>query len=125
MSDTRPGKSFGGEVDHRAQQLLKLLVEHYISDGTPVASKALAMLPQVQGSSATVRNVMGGLEAMGLVSSPHTSAVKVTTQLAQRIFVDTVGSGAPWRHRCRSPVPHRRSPSHTLIIINNIEPSLD
>jgi len=62
MSDTRPGKSFGGEVDHRAQQLLKLLVEHYISDGTPVASKALAMLPQVQVSSATVRNVMGDLE---------------------------------------------------------------
>ena len=71
------GKSFGGEVDHRAQQLLKLLVEHYISDGTPVASKALAMLPQVQVSSATVRNVMGDLEALGLVSSPHTSAGKV------------------------------------------------
>ena len=68
MSDTRTGKSFGGEVDHRAQQLLKLLVEHYISDGTPVASKALAMLPQVQVSSATVRNVMGDLEALGLVS---------------------------------------------------------
>ena len=67
MSDTRSGKSFGGEVDHRAQQLLKLLVEHHISDGTPVASKALAMLPQVQPLT-TVRNVMGDLEALGLVS---------------------------------------------------------
>ena len=34
MSGTKSAKSFGGEVDHRAQQLLKLLVEHYISDGT-------------------------------------------------------------------------------------------
>ena len=97
MSDTRPGKSFGGEVDHRAQQLLKLLVEHYISDGTPVASKALAMLPQVQVSSATVRNVMGDLEAMGLVSSPHTSAGKVPTQLGLRFFVDTLLSVEPWQ----------------------------
>ena len=74
MSDARTTQVFGGDVDPRAQQLLKLLVEQYISDGAPVASKALATLPQVQVSSATVRNVMGDLEAMGLVSSPHTSA---------------------------------------------------
>ena len=48
----KQGLAFDGEVDPRAQQLLKLLVEHYISDGTPVASKALAMLPQVGVSSA-------------------------------------------------------------------------
>ena len=44
MSDSNIYKAFDVEVDPRAQQLLKLLVEHYISDGTPVASKALAML---------------------------------------------------------------------------------
>ena len=85
------------DVDLRAQQLFKLLVEHYIADGTPVASKALAMLPEVQVSSATVRSVMGDLEALGLVSSPHTSAGKVPTQLGLRFFVDTLLSVEPWQ----------------------------
>ena len=85
------------DVDIRAQQLFKLLVEHYIADGTPVASKALAMLPEVQVSSATVRNVMGDLEALGLVSSPHTSAGKIPTQLGLRYFVDTLLSVEPWQ----------------------------
>ena len=85
------------DVDIRAQQLFKLLVEHYIADGTPVASKALAMLPEVQVSSATVRNVMGDLEALGLVSSPHTSAGKIPTQLGLRFFVDTLLSVEPWQ----------------------------
>lgn len=86
-----------GEVDPRAQQLLKLLVEHYIAAGTPVASKALAMRPEVSVSSATVRNVMGDLEALGLVRSPHTSAGKVPTQLGLRFFVDTLLSFEPWQ----------------------------
>ena len=97
MSDSNIHKAFDGEVDSRAQQLLKLLVEHYISDGTPVASKALAMLPQVGVSSATVRNVMGDLEALGLVRSPHTSAGKVPTHLGLRFFVDTLLSVEPWQ----------------------------
>ena len=54
------------DPDPRAKQLLKLLVEHYIAEGTPVASKALATLPGVEVSSATVRNVMSDLESMGL-----------------------------------------------------------
>lgn len=97
MSDARTTQVFGGDVDPRAQQLLKLLVEQYISDGAPVASKALATLPQVQVSSATVRNVMGDLEAMGLVSSPHTSAGKIPTHLGLRFFVDTLLSVEPWQ----------------------------
>ena len=55
------------------------------------------MLPQVQVSSATVRNVMGDLEALGLVSSPHTSAGKVPTHLGLRFFVDTLLSVEPWQ----------------------------
>lgn len=85
------------DVDIRAQQLFKLLVEYYIADGTPLASKALAMLPEVQVSSATVRNVMGDLEALGLVSSPHTYAGKIPTQLGLRFFVDTLLSVEPWQ----------------------------
>ena len=84
------------DPDPRAKQLLKLLVEHYIAEGTPVASKALATLPGVAVSSATVRNVMSDLESMGLVRSPHTSAGKIPTQQGLRFFVDTLLSVEPW-----------------------------
>ena len=57
-------------MDARAQQLFKLLVEQYIADGNPVASKSLAVRPEVAVSSATVRNVMGELESMGLPRPP-------------------------------------------------------
>ena len=61
------------QVDPRAQQLFKLLVEQYIADGSPIASKTLATRPEVTVSSATVRNIMGDLEAMGLVKSVPTA----------------------------------------------------
>ena len=68
MTDTDLPVASSGAVDPdpRAKQLLKLLVEHYIAEGTPVASKALATLPGVEVSSATVRNVMSDLESMGI-----------------------------------------------------------
>ena len=77
-------------VNTRAQGLFKMLVERYIFDGVPVASKALAHAPGVSVSPATVRNIMAELEAKGLVRSPHTSAGKVPTDLGFRFFVDSL-----------------------------------
>ncbi len=78
------------KVNTRAQGLFKMLVERYIFDGVPVASKALAHAPGVSVSAATVRNIMAELEAKGLVRSPHTSAGKVPTDLGFRFFVDSL-----------------------------------
>lgn len=75
--------------------LLKHLVEHYIAEGTPAASKVLASHPGVQVSPATVRNIMVELESRGLVRSPHTSAGKIPTQQGLRFFVDTLLSVKP------------------------------
>lgn len=85
-----PIEDLRSQVDTRAQHLFKLLVEHHIAEGTPVASKALATLPDVTVSSATVRNIMGELESVGLVKSPHTSAGKVPTNQGYRFFVDSL-----------------------------------
>ena len=78
------------QVDDRAEQLFKLLVECYIDDGKPVASKALATRPNVHVSAATVRNIMARLENRGLVTSPHTSAGKIPTSQGLRFFVDSL-----------------------------------
>lgn len=77
-------------LNERAQLLLKTLVERYISDGQPVGSRALQQYSGLDVSSATIRNVMADLEDIGLVSSPHTSAGRVPTALAYRLFIDTM-----------------------------------
>jgi heat-inducible transcriptional repressor len=81
--------------DERAQRLFKMLVELYLADGTPVASRTLASQPGVDLSSATVRNIMADLESRGLVVSPHTSAGKMPTTQGLRLFVDTLLSVEP------------------------------
>src|SRR4029450_6081160 len=77
-------------LSDRAQQLLKLLVEHYIRDGQPVGSRTLSRDIGMGLSAATIRNVMADLEELGFVSSPHTSAGRVPTDKGYRFFVDTL-----------------------------------
>lgn len=78
------------EFTEREQHILKLLVDHYIEQGTPVGSRTISRLPGIDISAASVRNVMGDLEHMGLLKSPHTSAGRVPTSAAFRVFVDSL-----------------------------------
>lgn len=78
------------DLNERSLQLLKTLVERYISDGQPVGSRALSKDSELNLSPATIRNVMADLEDMGLVHSPHTSAGRVPTVSGYRLFVDSL-----------------------------------
>ena len=78
------------ELGERAQNLLKLLIRRYISDGEPVGSRTLSREPGLDLSAATIRNVMADLEDLGLIRAPHTSAGRVPTQKGYRIFVDSL-----------------------------------
>lgn len=82
-------------LDRRAAELLKLLVERYIQEGQPVASRTLARAAGLLLSSATIRNVMADLDELGLVSSPHTSAGRVPTTRGYRYFVDSLLAPEP------------------------------
>ena len=77
-------------LDDRARLLLKALVERYIADGQPVGSRTLSKASGLELSPATIRNVMSGLEELGLIVSPHTSAGRIPTALGYRLFVDTM-----------------------------------
>ncbi|MBM0105212.1 heat-inducible transcriptional repressor HrcA [Steroidobacter sp. S1-65] len=77
-------------LNERSQQLLRLLVEHYIRDGQPVGSRTLSRDMGLNLSAATIRNVMADLEELGFVTSPHTSAGRVPTDKGYRFFVDTL-----------------------------------
>ena len=77
-------------LDDRAKLLLKTLVERYIAEGQPVGSRTLSRASGLELSPATIRNVMSDLEAMGLITSPHTSAGRIPTTRGYRLFVDTM-----------------------------------
>jgi heat-inducible transcriptional repressor len=79
-----------GELNGRAQQLLKTLIECYIQDGQPVGSRTLARHSELDLSPATIRNVMADLEELGLVSAPHTSAGRMPTAQGYRVFVNSL-----------------------------------
>ncbi len=55
------------DLNERSLQLLKTLVERYISDGQPVGSRLLSKDSALNLSPATIRNVMADLEDLGLV----------------------------------------------------------
>lgn len=78
------------ELNERAQQLLKALVECYIRDGQPVGSRTLARSSDLDLSPASIRNVMADLEELGLVTSPHTSAGRIPTAQGYRVFIDSL-----------------------------------
>ena len=77
-------------LDHRAQYLLKSLIERYIAEGQPVGSRVLSRQAGLELSPATIRNVMSDLEELGYIASPHTSAGRIPTPKGYRFFVDTL-----------------------------------
>jgi heat-inducible transcriptional repressor len=83
------------QLDERAQQVLRILIEQYIGQGVPVASSTVAQDKSVSCSPATIRNIMSLLEEKGYLLSPHTSAGRIPTPRAYRVFVDQLISIKP------------------------------
>ena len=73
----------------KSQKLLRTIVQRYIAEGQPVASARLAA-DGVTMSPAAIRSVMAELEDQGFLKSPHTSAGRIPTEKAYRLFVDTL-----------------------------------
>ena len=76
------------ELGARKQQIVSAAVDAYIRTGEPVGSKLLAELLGNSVSSATIRNDMADLAAAGYLIQPHTSAGRVPTALAFRLYLD-------------------------------------
>lgn len=76
--------------DTRGQIVLSAIISEHLVTGEPVGSKAVSekFAETFAVSPATVRNVMGELEEMGLVEQPHTSAGRVPTDRGYRFYVD-------------------------------------
>ena len=80
------------EMTERKKKVLRCIVELYIQTAEPVGSKAIAELPEMNYSSATIRNEMAELTAMGYLEQPHTSAGRVPSAAGYRLYVDELMS---------------------------------
>lgn len=72
----------------RRQQILGLVVRKYVEMAAPVSSRSVSGYPELNVSSATVRNEMAYLEEHGYLTHPHTSAGRVPTEKGYRYFVE-------------------------------------
>lgn len=79
----------------RRSAVLSAVVEQFIATAQPVGSSAIATLPGVEVSSATVRNEMSCLEEEGYLCQPHTSSGRVPTDKGYRFFVNALREGKP------------------------------
>ncbi|HEY9579115.1 MAG TPA: heat-inducible transcriptional repressor HrcA [Rhizorhapis sp.] len=76
------------ELNDRARDVFRVVVESYLGTGVPVGSRTISKLSGLNLSSASIRNVMQDLEELGLLAAPHTSAGRMPTESGLRLFVD-------------------------------------
>lgn len=80
-------------LKERHRQVLFSIVEAFVRTGEPVSSGVVARQGGLGVSPATIRNVMGELEQLGLLMQPHTSAGRVPTAQGMRVYVDALPEG--------------------------------
>ena len=78
------------ELTDRQRSVLRAVVEDYVLTAIPVGSKALVSRYGLPVSPATVRSAMAELEALGLLTHPHTSAGRVPSDLGYRLYVESL-----------------------------------
>ncbi len=75
------------ELDARARDIFRRVVESYLETGEPVGSRTISK-GGLALSPASIRNTMQDLAQLGLLDAPHTSAGRMPTHAGLRMFVD-------------------------------------
>lgn len=76
------------ELSERERRVLEAVIESYVVSAEPAGSRTIARRFPLGVSAATIRNTMSDLEDRGYLYHPHTSAGRVPTDLAYRMYVD-------------------------------------
>ena len=76
------------QMDERKWIILKAIIKTYLETGEPVGSRTISRFPDLNLSSATIRNEMSDLEELGYILQPHTSAGRIPSDAGYRLYVD-------------------------------------
>jgi heat-inducible transcriptional repressor len=82
-------------VSERGLDVLRVIVQDYVSSREPVGSKSIVERHAFGVSAATIRNDMALLEEEELIAAPHTSSGRVPTDKGYRLFVDQLADVRP------------------------------
>src|SRR5438093_1479359 len=77
-------------LTERERQVLEAVIETYVETAEPAGSRTISKRFAMALSSATIRNTMSDLEEKGYLYHPHTSAGRIPTDLAYRVYVDSL-----------------------------------
>lgn len=78
------------ELNLRARQILYAVISEFVATGEPVGSRTISKKAGIDLSPASIRNVLADLEDLGFLAQPHTSAGRIPTERAFRLFVDAL-----------------------------------
>ena len=78
------------ELDMRKMRILQAVIDDYILTAAPVGSRTISKHSDIGLSSATIRNEMSDLEEMGYLEQPHTSAGRIPSDKAYRLYVNNL-----------------------------------
>lgn len=79
-----------GELTERERQVLEAVIHSYVATAEPAGSRTISRRFGLGVSPATIRNTMSDLEEKGFLFHPHTSAGRVPTDKAYRMYVDSL-----------------------------------
>jgi len=82
-------------LNDRERRILEAVIQSYVETAEPTGSRSLARRFGFDVSPATIRNTMSDLEEKGYLYHPHTSAGRVPTDMAYRMYVDSLMRLAP------------------------------
>jgi heat-inducible transcriptional repressor len=77
-------------LTERERQVLEAVIETFVDTAEPAGSRTIAKKFGMALSAATIRNIMSDLEEKGLLYHPHTSAGRIPTDQAYRLYVDAL-----------------------------------
>lgn len=86
----------------REMQVLTTVIEEYIASAQPVGSRTVAKKSGIGISPASIRNIMSDLTEKGYLSQPHTSAGRVPTSQAFRVYLSGLSSTKPPDEKVRA-----------------------
>src|SRR6201993_5100134 len=81
-------------LDIRSRTILKEIIRVHVDTGRPVSSRTIFKCDRFALSPASIRNIMADLTDNGFLVQPHTSAGRIPTDRAYRLYIDEL-----MRHR--------------------------
>ncbi|MEL7608423.1 MAG: heat-inducible transcriptional repressor HrcA [Bacillota bacterium] len=78
------------DLDERKLQILQAIIDDYILTAAPIGSRTISKRTDIGLSSATIRNEMSDLEELGFLEQPHTSAGRIPSDKAYRLYVNNI-----------------------------------